>query len=783
MVENLAHQGHHHRADQGHHMADQGHHHMVENMGMGASAIEEEAANDIDGAATGVDGPLAHRGHQMMVENMAHQGHHHMMGNMGTGASAIEAEAATGIDGSLAHQGHGMIVENMVHQGHRYMVENTVGSVGSGEPMVLEGGAESAIRGDTVAFTGSGEPMVLGRGAERASKGVPMPSATNPHNKSWASIVDGGRVATEMSLPLDVADLKFTSVGKGMFLLRTSSEADLKFILSPGRWYVGGRLLIANQWHPELIGGSFVEADEYTKHLHRFGFARIKIEIPLGFSPTLEIEMEISGGKIFVQTIEYETKVKYCTKCGSTAHFDGSCAVRVATTEGEKVAPNGWQLVKTPRRRAPLNKDKDDHLKQNRFQALTSLPETKTDGESSAKCLGGRVMNNTEAKGKASTNLEASNRAEEGPTPVALPKKQGAESVQAPQAVLESSGTTPSTPKDIVFFATTGSNIPLESKNTCMSQKVKKQTLKHREVNGTKKRTSSPKEIDRKAKMGECIQENTDPTMVEVTPVREDGLSSDDMDVGNVVAKASTEAMEDDNEDDTSKDLMGTTHGSGRLPQTLVPGPTVTPEENDELLKPITDTEIKWAVMEADRDSAPGPDGFGNSFFQANWSVVHEEAIDVTEEQCRHLVLRSSQKLTLWKQKCLSFAGRLSLIKHVLSMVPAYWSLVVKIPATTCKLLNKMAVEFLWGDSTDHKNHHRIKWATLCLPKLEGGVGLRDLSETNQANLAYLVYRMSQQSSPWAELVRGRYYERKGLTDNSIRGKRVSKAWRRALQA
>ncbi|KAF3785062.1 hypothetical protein EJ110_NYTH28086 [Nymphaea thermarum] len=110
--------------------------------------------------------------------------------------------------------------------------------------------------------------------------------------------------------------------------------------------------------------------------------------------------------------------------------------------------------------------------------------------------------------------------------------------------------------------------------------------------------------------------------------------------------------------------LLGTTHGSSHLPQTLAPGPTVTPEENDELLKPIIDTEIKWAVMEANRDSTPGPDGFGNSFFQANWSVVHEA-----------------------------------------------------------------------------------------------------------------------QSSPWAELVRGRYYERKGMTENSTRGKRVSKAWRRALQA
>ncbi|XP_031504383.1 uncharacterized protein LOC116266973 [Nymphaea colorata] len=47
-------------------------------------------------------------------------------------------------------------------------------------------------------------------------------------------------------------------------------------------------------------------------------------------------------------------------------------------------------------------------------------------------------------------------------------------------------------------------------------------------------------------------------------------------------------------------------------------GLTVLPEENVELLKPVTAAEIQWAVMEADRDSTPGPDGFGNSFFQSN---------------------------------------------------------------------------------------------------------------------------------------------------------------------
>ncbi|XP_031500350.1 uncharacterized protein LOC116264345 [Nymphaea colorata] len=68
--------------------------------------------------------------------------------------------------------------------------------------------------------------------------------------------------------------------------------------------------------------------------------------------------------------------------------------------------------------------------------------------------------------------------------------------------------------------------------------------------------------------------------------------------------------------------LLGTTERSGCLPHTLAWGLTVLPKENADLLKPIRESEIAWAVMEADRDSAPGPDEFGNSFFQSNWLIV-----------------------------------------------------------------------------------------------------------------------------------------------------------------
>ncbi|KAF3788778.1 putative ribonuclease H protein [Nymphaea thermarum] len=141
------------------------------------------------------------------------------------------------------------------------------------------------------------------------------------------------------------------------------------------------------------------------------------------------------------------------------------------------------------------------------------------------------------------------------------------------------------------------------------------------------------------------------------------------------------------------------------------------------------------------------------------------------------------RELTQIEQEMGWCQGRLSLIKHALLLLPSYWILVVKLPATTCNQLNKMAPEFLWGDMAYHKSIHRIKWSTTCLPHLEGCVGRRDIKETNLANMAYLVYRASQQTSPWADLIKCRYCERQGLLDNKIRGKRVSHVWRRALQS
>ncbi|KAF3795398.1 hypothetical protein EJ110_NYTH04906 [Nymphaea thermarum] len=149
----------------------------------------------------------------------------------------------------------------------------------------------------------------------------------------------------------------FAVVEKRIFLIRL--RRGIKFC-SPGQRRVGGRSLVANRWKPghavkidakskvsvwirlpkfpaklwnvrmfkdiaSLIGASFVGVDAYTRGLSRFGYAQILVEIPLGFSPPLEVEKEVDGGKVLRQVLEYETQIKFCGLRGSTSHFPSNC--------------------------------------------------------------------------------------------------------------------------------------------------------------------------------------------------------------------------------------------------------------------------------------------------------------------------------------------------------------------------------------------------------------------------------------------------------------------------
>ena len=93
-------------------------------------------------------------------------------------------------------------------------------------------------------------------------------------------------------------------------------------------------------------------------------------------------------------------------------------------------------------------------------------------------------------------------------------------------------------------------------------------------------------------------------------------------------------------------------------------------------------------------------------------------------------------KLSGWKEKLLSNAGKEILIKSVAQAIPSYIMSCFKLPDALCDDLVGLVRRFWWGQQENHSKLAWLSWDKMCAPKEEGGTGFRDLKAFNIALLA-----------------------------------------------
>lgn len=82
--------------------------------------------------------------------------------------------------------------------------------------------------------------------------------------------------------------------------------------------------------------------------------------------------------------------------------------------------------------------------------------------------------------------------------------------------------------------------------------------------------------------------------------------------------------------------------------------------------------------------------------------------------------------------KTLSQAGRLVLICSIASALPIYTMANYLIPKSICSKIDSLMMRFWWGFSDDSPHHLCLKSrASLCKPKLKGGLGLHLMEDNN----------------------------------------------------
>lgn len=105
-----------------------------------------------------------------------------------------------------------------------------------------------------------------------------------------------------------------------------------------------------------------------------------------------------------------------------------------------------------------------------------------------------------------------------------------------------------------------------------------------------------------------------------------------------------------------------------------------------------------------------------------------------------------------WAAKSLSFAGRTQLIASVIYGMVNFWCSTFILPKGCIKKIESLCSRFLWAGKTDASKGAKVAWATVCLPKKEGGLGLRRFTAWNSTLcLKYVWNLFSGHESLWAQ--------------------------------
>ncbi|GJV67976.1 hypothetical protein Tco_1483485 [Tanacetum coccineum] len=190
-----------------------------------------------------------------------------------------------------------------------------------------------------------------------------------------------------------------------------------------------------------------------------------------------------------------------------------------------------------------------------------------------------------------------------------------------------------------------------------------------------------------------------------------------------------------------------------------------------------------FIFMRGDVDSAKlTREALDEGLFLVKYLGVPLISSRLLNRDCKILVDKVSNRIRDWKNKSLSYAGRLQFCKFVLSSMHVYWAAVLVIPIGIILDIQQLMRGFLWCNGELKQGKAKVAWDTICLPKQEGGVGIRSLEIFNiTLMITYIWNLVTNRESLWVRWVHT--YKLKGRTIWDIPVKaEMSWGWRKLLQ-
>lgn len=150
----------------------------------------------------------------------------------------------------------------------------------------------------------------------------------------------------------------------------------------------------------------------------------------------------------------------------------------------------------------------------------------------------------------------------------------------------------------------------------------------------------------------------------------------------------------------------------------------------------------------------------------------------ITKSLFNDILEKLKTRLSGWKTKHLSLAGRTTLIQSVTSTIPSYNMQIMELPRRFCDEVDKINRNFLWGDRNNHKKVHLLNWDKVCRTKEAGGLGLRKARDNNAALLTKLGWKiLTDHNKLWCRVLQDKYLRRHSIYNWPME-RRASHVWK-----
>jgi hypothetical protein len=151
------------------------------------------------------------------------------------------------------------------------------------------------------------------------------------------------------------------------------------------------------------------------------------------------------------------------------------------------------------------------------------------------------------------------------------------------------------------------------------------------------------------------------------------------------------------------------------------------------------------------------------------------------------VISKFKAKISAWGGQWLTNAGKLTLIKSVMSSLPIYQASFLLAPKAITTQISKLIRDFLWrGGKGNQKKYHLVNWETVKRPISEGGLQVRDPELANLALGGKILWKLyTNRRHPVSQILRKKYLKGASLrnlqAENTPKGTLIWNLCRRGL--